>query len=82
MASYPGAAARTVTLDDAQSESRPSLFNFKECRMPRIRQHCQSHQKLSPVRFAAALALALLTAIGGAAVMVWNTQDLMAVLGL
>lgn len=38
-------------------------------------QH-HSPQGFSPVRFARALALALLIAIGGAAVMVWNTLDL------
>jgi len=47
--------------------------------MRRIRQQ---RQGFSPVRFAAALALALLIAIGGSVVTVWNTQDLMAALGL
>jgi len=47
--------------------------------MLRIRQH-QSCQGLSPVRFAAAVALALLIAIGGAAVTVWNAMDVMSAL--
>ena len=47
-----------------------------------IRQQYQSSQGLSPGRFAAALALAVLITIGGAAVTVWNAQDLLAALGL
>jgi len=49
--------------------------------MRRIRQQQQSFQGLSPVQFAAALALALLIAIGGAATTVWNALDVMAALG-
>lgn len=49
--------------------------------MRRIRQQYQSGQGLSPVRFTSALAIALLIAIGGAAVTVLNTLDVMAALG-
>ena len=49
--------------------------------MSSIRQQYQSHQGLSPAQFAGAVALALLIAIGGAAVTVWNALDLMTVLG-
>jgi len=65
------------------SNTGHSVFDVEGLsRMRRIRLQYQSQQKLSPARFAGALALTLLTAIGGAVVTVWNTQELMAVLGL
>ena len=48
--------------------------------MSTIRQQHQSRQGLSSAGFAAALALALLIAIGGAAVTFWNTLDVMTLL--
>ena len=49
--------------------------------MSSIRQQHQPHQGLSPARFTAALALALLIFIGGAAVTWWNALDVMTALG-
>ena len=48
-----------------------------------MRRTCQQYpsgHERSPVRFAAALAIALLMVIGGAAVTVWNAMDVMAAL--
>lgn len=79
--SYPRAAARTVTLDRAKPHGGvPPCPTRRGNRMSCLRQQRQPHQGLSPARFTAALALALLIVIGGAAVTVWNTLDLMTVL--
>jgi len=79
--SYPRAAARTVMLDRAKLDGGvPPCPTRRGNRMSSIRQQHQSHQRLSPTQFATALVLALLIVIGGAAVTVWNTLDLMTVL--